>query len=80
MGYGVVDEEDFNVITNIITEHKTKKQLIEATNKLEPERRERPLMICFVAAPRCSNISIEWARAWMPNKGSLHKDVTLHWC
>ena len=77
MGYGCVEEADFQLMKSVISDHKSK--LTQATDKLDTERRERPSMIGFKAVPRDNNISLDWARTWMPNKGALHKDVTLHW-
>ena len=76
-GYGCVDEADYRVMKAVIDDHKSKLQ--EATKKRDYEQRERPSMIGFVAPVRENDVSAEWAREWMPSKGTSTKDVKLHW-
>ena len=75
--YGCVDESDYRVMKQVIDDHKTK--LKEATVKRDFDKRDRPSMIGFHSVERASNIDLEWARTWMPAKGVLSKDTTLHW-
>ena len=77
MGYGCLDDSDYQVMKAVISEQK--KKLTEATEAIDRERRERPTMVDFVAPLRVNDISIGWTREWMPSKGILSKDTTLHW-
>ena len=76
IAYGCVDESDYVAMKSVITEAKDK--LIVATQKLDTDRRERPSMVGFAAVPRANDITLAWARAWMPTRGVLSKDTTLH--
>ena len=77
MGHGCVDESDYDAMKTIITEHKDK--LIVARQKLDAERRKRPNMVGFVVSARANDIALAWVREWMPKRGALSKDTSLHW-
>ena len=77
MGYGCVDEGDYQIMKKVIAEHK--KQLTEAKTDMDNTRRERASMIGFVAPVRANDLSVDWAREWMPPKGLLSKDTVLRW-
>ena len=77
MGYGCVEEADFNLMRTVIAEHKTK--LTEAKGKLDSERKERPSMIGFVAVPRgllpiAVGFGLLWS-VWVPSEDSLEEDL-----